>query len=526
MKVTTDCGLDCFRQLLTNFAASGFVAAATAASYVGIAGPAAAGVLCVAAYVGLSRCWRGKGEKDAEKAGAALKLLRDRSVETREDLAELSQDLARLGFDLSRDHDAAMRELREIRAKLEEVSRLPLPPAKAGDEEILAFLRREEGLLVSLGTFLERNFDELREMGVRTQATIEEVRNSVFTLRYDILELRKDFNGLATLIVEKYERSERDLRDLSEERAKRIADLEAALREAKEQAGRGDDEAERAIKAIRDTGDLELLQKVIGRFADERYAREQDRYLQSSREVASIAYTRGDIEESVKRLKKILAIRPDDLDAINRMGNIHLLRGELDDAAACYRRVLELAAGDESWVAAAYGNLGLVYATRGDLDGAEAMHKKSLAIEEKLGRLKGMATDYGNLGLVCKTRGDLDGAEAMHKKALVIDEKLGRLEGMANQCGNLGLVYQTRGDLDRAEEMHKKALAIEEKLGRLEGIAANYGGLGLVHQGRGQLAMARECGAKSVELFRRLGAMDRAAVVQQWLDGLGQEEKR
>ena len=61
------------------------------------------------------------------------------------------------------------------------------------------------------------------------------------------------------------------------------------------------------------------------------------------------------------------------------------------------------------------------------------MYKKSLAINEKLGLLEGMASDYGNLGIVLQTRGDLDGAEEMHKKSLEIDEKLGRLEGMAKK---------------------------------------------------------------------------------------------
>jgi len=52
------------------------------------------------------------------------------------------------------------------------------------------------------------------------------------------------------------------------------------------------------------------------------------------------------------------------------------------------------------------GNLGLIYRTRGDLDRAEEMHRKSLAIEEKLGRIEGMASDYANLGSVYKKRGD------------------------------------------------------------------------------------------------------------------------
>ena len=91
-----------------------------------------------------------------------------------------------------------------------------------------------------------------------------------------------------------------------------------------------------------------------------------------------------------------------------------------------------------------------------------------------------MASDYGNLGLIYETRGDLDRAEQMHRKGLEIDEKLGRLEGMANQYGNLGLIYQTRGDLDLAEQMLRKSLEINEKLGRLEGVASQYGNLGLI----------------------------------------------
>ena len=52
-------------------------------------------------------------------------------------------------------------------------------------------------------------------------------------------------------------------------------------------------------------------------------------------------------------------------------------------------------------------------ATRGDVDGAEAMQRKALEIDEKLGRLKGMAIRYANLGLLMKERGDQDGARAV-----------------------------------------------------------------------------------------------------------------
>ncbi len=72
---------------------------------------------------------------------------------------------------------------------------------------------------------------------------------------------------------------------------------------------------------------------------------------------------------------------------------------------------------------------------------------------------------YGNLGIVLRTRGDFDGAEQMHRKALEIDEKLGRLEGMASDYGNLGNALRTRGDLDGAEQMYRKSLELAERLG-------------------------------------------------------------
>ena len=118
--------------------------------------------------------------------------------------------------------------------------------------------------------------------------------------------------------------------------------------------------------------------------------------------------------------------------------------GLLEDAQESFRRALEMVAGDSVEAASILGNLALIYLTRGDLDRAEQMHRKALEIDEKLGRLEGMASDYGNLGLIYLTRGDLDRAEQMHRKALRIDEKLGRLEGMANA------VWQPRADLPDA----------------------------------------------------------------------------
>ncbi|CAD7854497.1 MAG: hypothetical protein [Olavius algarvensis Gamma 1 endosymbiont] len=74
------------------------------------------------------------------------------------------------------------------------------------------------------------------------------------------------------------------------------------------------------------------------------------------------------------------------------------------------------------------------------MDEAEAMYRKGLALNEALGRKEYMAAIYGNLGILYQTRGDLDQAEAMYKRALAIEEELGRKEGMASDYGNLGIL--------------------------------------------------------------------------------------
>ncbi len=194
--------------------------------------------------------------------------------------------------------------------------------------------------------------------------------------------------------------------------------------------------------------------------------------------------------------------------------------GLLDAALSLSHRALHnfVSAGTEQ-EAVIRSSLGLIHETRGDLDQAEGMHRKALEIDEKLGRLEGMANQYGNLGLVYRKRGELDHAEAMHRKSLEIGEKLGWLEGMASQYAGLGLIYRTRGDLDQAEEVHRKALAINEKLGRLEGLGVAYGNLGAVSEARGDPETAREYWTKAREVFAQIGMTHMVARLQKWLDG-------
>jgi protein O-GlcNAc transferase len=199
-----------------------------------------------------------------------------------------------------------------------------------------------------------------------------------------------------------------------------------------------------------------------------------------------------DPNKALDAYRRATELEPDNPAGWNELGHRLTRLGKLDEAEAAYRRVQALgeAENDKGAVAAAYGNLGILYWTRGNLDGAEAMFRQSLEIEEAVGHNQGMADQYGQLGLLYQTRGDLGQAEAMYHKALDIDETLGRMEHMSTEYGNLGVIFQIQGDLDQAEAMHLKALKIDATLGRKRGMATQYSNLGILYKNRGDLVRA------------------------------------
>ncbi|MFA5783776.1 MAG: tetratricopeptide repeat protein, partial [Phycisphaerae bacterium] len=270
----------------------------------------------------------------------------------------------------------------------------------------------------------------------------------------------------------------REIKEQYDKTVKRIEELEI----------KGNNDAAEALKQLRQTGNTE---KLLALLIKERN-RNQNAFIELNREIAAVAFLRGDIAIANYAVDQILKLDPNDLFALNQQGRIHRLKGQLNDAEESYQRVFEIAEKEDHFQAqaAALGNLGIVYQTRGALDKAEEMFKKALEIDEQMGNKEGMAADYGNLGIVYRTRGKLDNAEEMHKKALDIFIQIGSLEGQANQYGNLGLVYETRGDLTNAEENYRKALDIDTQMANKQGMAKDYGNLGNVYQTRGDLTNA------------------------------------
>jgi len=258
--------------------------------------------------------------------------------------------------------------------------------------------------------------------------------------------------------------SQERIRQLEQQIGEYKQQLAEALERAQNLQAKGEyPQAEQALEDIRKSGDMTKLQQLLIEDRDHR----RNELIQRNREIAAVAYLRGDIQTANNAVDEILKLLPDDIPALNQKGNIHLLQGRLDQAEQSFQRVFHLAQQQQDllWQANALGNLGIVYKTRGDLINAEDMYKKALDIFIQLGSLEGQAQTYGNLGIVYKTRGDLINAEDMYKKALEINIQIGRLEGQANQYANLGLLFRQQRDKAKAKESWQKALALYKQIG-------------------------------------------------------------
>ncbi len=327
---------------------------------------------------------------------------------------------------------------------------------------------------------------------------------------------------VADALVDKYQ-------ELLREKAEEIQALTKAVEALEEQ--RQKPEAPPGIKAALkqlaqgETGAAEaIFEQVLERKKGEAAPKEA---AAAARHIGALAYLH-DTQKALSAYAQAVDLDPEDPDGWNRLGLLQRRLGDMEAAIQAFERVLALGnkVNDKVVVAAAYGNLGLVYFTRRKLEKAEEYHLKALAIEEELGRKEGMASSYGNLGLVYRTRGDLAKAEEFHLKALALNEELGRKKGMASDYGNLGNIHATRGDLMKAEEYYRKSLALKEELGHKEGMATDHMNLGIVYEARGDVGAACPAWVKSRQLFLDLGAEDRAEKVQKLMDeaGCGREE--
>lgn len=248
-------------------------------------------------------------------------------------------------------------------------------------------------------------------------------------------------------------------------------------------AERGLDQAQRSGDEAAMVPFLDRLGQISGRQDDgarsemlhrqaletsERSGRPEWTAIQCAR-LGSLHFARGDFELAEALFRKALEIQEhlgsQEWVAIccGNVGAACQARGALEEAEPMHRRALEIAErlGRPEIVAAQCTLLASLHLARADPVQAEAMVRKAL---EPDGSSVTVAERYWCLGCLLNGRGELVEAEAVLRKGLAINERVGRLKGMRSCCMTLGAVCEGRGDRDAALAAYRKAQACGERL--------------------------------------------------------------
>ena len=276
--------------------------------------------------------------------------------------------------------------------------------------------------------------------------------------------------GHLNSLLDRY-RAELDQRDIElADKEALIAQLKATLELAQKIAAGGDDKlASRARALLADLGQgslgAALLPDLRALIQDYEQGPIKDLVQLHLGEGALTFY--GDPQASLAAYRRAHALDPENIAAIEFIGQLELIFGNLKAAEDAFRQVLDLGRTqeDQRAIAVGYANLGVIAMARGDWEVAVDYFTQALALDEELGRKEGMAMQNGNLGGVAAARDDFDAAVDYFNQALARYEELGRKEGMAQIYANLGAVAFKRGDLLEARQFWVQARGLFAEMG-------------------------------------------------------------
>ena len=102
---------------------------------------------------------------------------------------------------------------------------------------------------------------------------------------------------------------------------------------------------------------------------------------------------------------------------------------------------------NNSKLAVALNNIGLVYDDKADYNNALTYYLQSLKLVEGTGESKSqLASTLNNIALIYQTQGKYEEALSFHNRALKIKREIGNKRGEGSSLHNIGLVYKLKGE--------------------------------------------------------------------------------
>ncbi|MGV8123070.1 MAG: CHAT domain-containing protein [Candidatus Xenobiia bacterium LiM19] len=185
--------------------------------------------------------------------------------------------------------------------------------------------------------------------------------------------------------------------------------------------------------------------------------------------LGTLSFHQGDYRKSEKLYQDALTLSRSggfsggEITALESLASLALQEGKAEKAMSLLRDSLKTAQQSASTgqVALIHASLGTICESLGRSEEAGKFYQASLAINEKTGFKKGMASDYINLGYFAYFyEGNTEKAEDCYKKSLSIYEEINDYYGVITVLDLLGSLYKERGDKNKAFEHFNRALDV------------------------------------------------------------------
>lgn len=196
--------------------------------------------------------------------------------------------------------------------------------------------------------------------------------------------------------------------------------------------------------------------------------------------------------------------------ALNWLGNLLSVAGDLDAAQSAHERALELRRhiGDPAGIAVSLHNLGGLAADRCDFARADELYDECTRIATALGDRLRLGQALVNRGRAACERGRYSQAYELLDRGIEMLEAVGHTYGVCIGLLCLGDAEQCAGRLDRAARRFETCLAKAESIGEQTAGGFALCGLGTVARCRGDLAAATAYAERAAALARDVGADD------------------
>jgi tetratricopeptide (TPR) repeat protein len=154
-------------------------------------------------------------------------------------------------------------------------------------------------------------------------------------------------------------------------------------------------------------------------------------------------------------------------DVLNKLGNVVYLDGQLDEAIAYYQRSIEvaLAIGAFNVTTRAIGNIGNIYVLRNEIETATDFYNQGLTYAERSGDATDLAAAYRPLIWLHRYYGPYSLALNYADRALALREQITNLEVRCTVTAEAAGAYAKYGDLAVAEIYLREAYELVQRTG-------------------------------------------------------------